>query len=301
MTRKLVTIRKVTDIQPIPNADSIECLTIEGWKVVSQKGNFKVGDPAVYIEVDSCLPDGNPLWQDLVDARARNADGKRVHVLKTIRLRGQISQGFCIPLRKFPEIIEKLDLRVQWTPQPELIGGLDREPELLMEDEVNFQITEQIKASLDFDAVREIDFAELLNVVKYEVPLPAELAGFAKGSFPNFITKTDQERCQNLTREIFSDLNAQYEVTLKLDGSSATYFTHNDEIGVCSRNLELKTTDENLSNVFVKMLFDSNLNIILPKIKTHFGYDVAIQGELMSPGIQGNKEKFTQKEVVSLV
>lgn len=107
MSRKLVTIRTVSDINPIDGADNIECLTVDGWKVVSQKGNFQIGDPCVYFEIDSFLPDGNPLWQDLVDKSQREFEGKKGHVLRTVKLRGVPSQGFAIPLHKVLDIVTK--------------------------------------------------------------------------------------------------------------------------------------------------------------------------------------------------
>ncbi|MGZ7204990.1 hypothetical protein ACXWOS_11120, partial [Streptococcus pyogenes] len=41
------------------------------------------------------------------------------------------------------------------------------------------------------------DLTELLGVVKWDPPLPASLGGTARGNFPSFIYKTDQERIQN--------------------------------------------------------------------------------------------------------
>ena len=54
--RKLVTVRKIDDIQPIDGADSIEVATVGGWKVITKKGQFNVGDLAIYFEIDSFLP-----------------------------------------------------------------------------------------------------------------------------------------------------------------------------------------------------------------------------------------------------
>ena len=266
--RKLVTIRRVDSVAPIEGADAIECLTIEGWKVVSQKGNFVAGDQAVYFEIDSFLPDGNPLWQDLVDRSSRMFEGKKGHVLRTIKLRGQVSQGFAIPLRKFPEIQELIPVGC---PNPASMG------------EGEFDAwREQARLRL-----RERDFADVLGVVKYEAPIPAELAGQVKGSFPSSIRKTDQERVQNMP-EVFNNLEAEYEVSVKLDGTSVTVYVLDGEVGVCSRNLELKINDENKDNTLVK------LAALLTETLQGVGGNYAIQGELMGPGIQGNREALKE-------
>lgn len=269
--RKLVTIRTVSEVNPIEGADSIECLTVEGWKVVSQKGNFKIGDPCVYFEIDSFLPDGNPLWQDLVDRSSREFEGKKGHVLRTIKLRGQVSQGFCIPLSEVTALPFRKETNGSYT---RFHGHRD------MVFDVDKNIT-------DWSQYRDHDWADYLGVKKYEAPIPSQLAGQVKGAFPSLIKKTDQERCQNLAAEIFADLDAKYEVTVKLDGTSMTVY-HDPEGtgGVCSRNLELKTTDENKDNTMVKLAREG-----LQQFCAAFPH-IAVQGELMGPGIQGNRENL---------
>lgn len=260
MTRKLVTIRTVSEVNPIEGADAIECLTVEGWKVVSQKGNFQPGDQCVYFEIDSFLPKGSELWDDLVEKSSREFEGQTGHVLRTIKLRGQVSQGWCIPLVKMLKLFPKFAV---------LYHSL------------------AMTALESAEALRQVDFAESIGVLKYEAPIPAELAGQVKGMFPSFIRKTDQERCQNIP-EIFEDLDARYEVTVKLDGTSMTVYHDPEEIGgVCSRNLELKTTDENKDNTMVKIARESGW---LEELKRFPHY--AVQGELMGPGIQGNREQL---------
>ena len=288
MSRKLVTIRTVSEVNPIEGADSIECLTVEGWKVVSQKGNFKPGDPCVYFEIDSFLPDGNELWQDLVDKSSRIFEGKKGHVLRTIKLRGQVSQGFCIPLHKFPEITKKLGLTVAWT--PEAINEFETLHNLNFDAEVAWAITQALCESLDVKTVRDIDWADMLGVVKYEPPIAAELAGQVKGLFPSKIKKTDQERCQNLAGQIFADLDAKYEVSVKLDGTSMTVYHDPEEIGgVCSRNLELNVQAiENDGNTMIKLG-----KPIIEFLKNKHP-NIALQGELMGPSIQGNREQLSK-------
>jgi RNA ligase (TIGR02306 family) len=134
------------------------------------------------------------------------------------------------------------------------------------------------------------DVTEDLGIKKWEAFIPAELAGQVRGNFPGFIPKTDQERCQNLVRDIFVDnADSQYEVTMKMDGTSFTGYHMDGETGVCSRNWELQVNDDNASNTLVRLFVDSGLQNLLANL----GENYAVQGELMGPGIQGNREAFT--------
>ncbi len=88
--RKLATIRKISDIQPIPGADSIEVATVDGWKVVIRKGEFKVGDHAIYCEVDSLIP------HHVAPFLSKDGIVRPFNRLRTVKLRGQISQGLLL-------------------------------------------------------------------------------------------------------------------------------------------------------------------------------------------------------------
>lgn len=90
--RKMASIQIVTALDPIPGADRIEVATILGWKVVVKKGEFKVGNKCVYFEIDSLLP--NVEWSKFLD---KKNDGKPIR-LKTMKMKGQVSQGLAIPL-----------------------------------------------------------------------------------------------------------------------------------------------------------------------------------------------------------
>lgn len=92
------------------------------------------------------------------------------------------------------------------------------------------------------------------------------------------------------------DPNAQYEVTMKLDGSSMTVFARLNggevQSGVCSRNLQLKVNEANAENSFVKVAIQSGLLKALEELAVE-DVQLAVQGELMGPGIQGNRELLT--------
>lgn len=96
--RKLVSFKTIEKIKPIKDADSIELVCFGGWQVVVKKNEFKVGDKVIYFEIDSFLPEGVEQFSFLTDKKSKEVlgpKGKMVkgHNLRTIRLRGELSQG----------------------------------------------------------------------------------------------------------------------------------------------------------------------------------------------------------------
>lgn len=247
--RKLATIRQIKEITPIEGADLIVLVKVDDWQCIALKSEFSEGDLCVYFEIDSFIP-LIPQVEHL-RARAYKKMGDREGIrIKTIKMKGQISQGLALPL-------SVLGPREDIFPiGPGCVGA---------------------------------DVTEDLGVEKYEAPIPAEMTGKAKGNFPTFIRKTDQERCQNIGYRIFTEhARTRYEVTMKLDGMSFTGYVNRGNTGVCSRNWELKVDNDNANNALVKMFVDSNMqSALLP-----CGSNIAVQGELMGPGIQGNREKL---------
>jgi RNA ligase (TIGR02306 family) len=104
-TRRLATVETVLDIAAIPGADAIVRARVRGWDVVVKKDEFRVGDPCVYFEVDSMLDVEDERFAFLAVRGVRtDVDGRRGHVLRTAKLRGQYSQGLALPLAAFPEL-----------------------------------------------------------------------------------------------------------------------------------------------------------------------------------------------------
>jgi RNA ligase (TIGR02306 family) len=232
--RKLASVVKIADIQPIPGADAIVVATVKGWKVVVKVNEYKVGDLAVYYEIDSFLPI-RPQFEFLRKSSYKRMGSSEGFRLKTIRLRGQISQGLLTPI-------------------PEGISN-PREGD---------------------------DLTEALDIVKYEPPIPAQLAGKIKGTFPSFIPKTDEIRIQNFESEVgFSPVGERAYVTEKLDGTSFTCYFNNGVFGVCGRNWELSETSDN------SLWRMANVLQLKEKMTKH-GKNIALQGELVGAGINGN-------------
>ena len=90
--RSLATIREIANIRPIPGADRIVVAQVDGWECVVQKDEFQVGQRIVYVEVDSQLPE-RPEFEFLRERKFR---------VRTIKLRGQVSQGLVLPMTILP-------------------------------------------------------------------------------------------------------------------------------------------------------------------------------------------------------
>lgn len=234
MPRKLVTVRRIATITPIPGADHVAAASVDGWTCVVPKGQFAVGDRAVFFEIDSLLPAADERF-----ARFGKGDGKDVRV-RTVRIRGVTSQGLLVPLEGFPEVCCVVDG----------IAGRGEEVD---------------------EKLRDVSFEEVLGVKKYEAPEPAVVNGNGKtppvlADFPSFVPKTDQERIQNLPDVFSTWSDAVFQETTKMDGSSMTiYFISrssryfpllppldsttsssssssifpNGRVGVCSRNRDI--------------------------------------------------------------
>ena len=237
--RKLVSIRTVSEIRPIEKADLLEMAVIGGWQVVSQKNELIPGNLCVYFEIDSFLPI-EERFEFLRKTSYRKVVDDEGFRLKTMKFRGQISQGLALPLKMFPELQ---------------------------------------------DVKEGDDVTEQLKVIKWDPPLPPELAGVAKGLYPGFITKTDEERIQNLIHYFEEYKDVEFEISTKIDGTSCTYYRRDDEFGACSRNTEWLESESNTQWRLVKELD-------LKRRMLEYGRNLAIQGEIVGEGIQGNNERL---------
>jgi RNA ligase (TIGR02306 family) len=257
MTRKLASIAEITYIKPIEGADAIECAIVNGgWPVVVKKGEYQVNDLAIFCEIDSWVPhELAPFLSKGQEPREYN--GVKGERLKTVKLRGQVSQGLLLPLNT-----------------PIKGGPFDGGYGICV---LGLQGGE--------------DVTEMLGIQKWEPPIPSQLQGTMRGNFPHFIPKTDQERCQNLRKDIFeTHKDDVYEVTTKLDGSSMTVYVKDGEVHVCSRNIDLIETE---GNTFWNTAREQNIIDTLLELSVEKGEEYAIQGELIGEGIQGNPEKLT--------
>jgi len=259
--RKLATIRTIKSITPIKKADFIELVEIDGWQCVAEKGEFKKGDLCVYFEVDSFLP-VEERYEFLrkssykkmpEDLKGGLSEGFR---LKTVKLRGKVSQGLVLPLINFKDHSEIKEIKSE---------GL-------------------ITVKGEFFKVGA-DITSFLGVEKYEPPVPVNLSGQVKGMFPVFAEKTDEERIQNILEYFERYKDTSFECSEKIDGASMTVYWNENDFGVCSRNLDLFESE---SNTLWKLANELELKRLLDKL----GRNIALLGEAAGAGIQKNPLKL---------
>lgn len=237
MDRKLASIQRIKSIESIENADAIEKVTVLGWHCVAKKGEFKPSDLCVYIEVDSVLPQTD--WTEFLKQR-----GYRI---KTIKLRGQVSQGICFPLSIVPKsgVIE---------------DGL-------------------VRTSLE----EGDDVTDVLGVIKWEPQLPVHLTKSVHGLLPQYFPRTDETRIQSVPDVLKRNAGVQCYVTEKVDGTSLSIWKKGEEFGVGSRHYNLKDEEGNKYWEVIKKLQ------VFESLNSNHIDNIALQGELLGPGIQKNK------------
>ena len=149
--RALVTIQKVRSISAIPDSDFLELAHVMGWQCVAKKGEFREGDLGVYFEVDSFLPIDERYEFLRASSYRENKDNGIGFRIRTVKMRGQLSQGLLLPLEKFPElsgcaeyddVTEKLNVKKWYVPEIGAQGGTiigDRPNGIPASDEIRVQ------------------------------------------------------------------------------------------------------------------------------------------------------------------
>ena len=274
MTRKLASIVTIASSDPIPDSDRLSVVKMagKGWNVVTQRDEFKPGDLAVYFEIDSYLPADDPRYEFLKTRCLKkfvSSSGQTLKegiLIKTCKLRGVISQGLLAPIAgNYPELSDVTD-------------GQDVTELLRVEhyDEVAESLRDAIGGTAASDEVM--------------------------GKFPSaFIPKTDEERIQNLG-DYFDTMKGRiFEVTEKNDGASATIFLskivdEENPFGVCSRNMRLKPEWAKGVPVQWQIAKKYDMAAKLEQINAMFSCEFAFQGELVGPGVNRNRDKYTDLE-----
>lgn len=276
--RALARVVIIDQLIGIEGADRIELAIVGGWQVVVQKGLYEVGvTPAVYFEVDSLLDTERPYFESLATLSSKllhSVDGRTHARIKTMKLRKQLSQGFCIPLS---------------------------------ETGLKANVGEDLTKLLGVLKYEKAEEKEMNNSGGVKT-------GSSALGFPKFVPKTDQTRVQNISAMYLKAVaeGEEFEESFKLDGSSLTAFVHDGVAGVASRNVGFRLETETRTLVATVLRFiqhcrsrgirNAKWERVIPKddnaftqivdeqgvieaIK-HDGRNLAVQGELVGPSIQ---------------
>jgi RNA ligase (TIGR02306 family) len=235
-------VQRVQSLTPIEGADRIEVARVLGWNVIVQKNLYRVGDLLVFCEIDSVFPKGD-RWSDL------ERYGYRV---KTMKMKGVISQGYCFPLEELDGI---------WF--------------------------ENTGSRLVVDPEEGDDATDLIGVTKYEPPVTGSdsfMTGLSAGSFPShLVSKTDEVRVQSEPDVIKEIWGMPFCITLKCDGTSMTVVKDYENVKVCSRN-HAKKDDPEKRCVYWEVAREYGMDSFADTWPKY-----AIQAEVCGPGIQKNR------------
>lgn len=295
--RKLAYVAEISALKPIEGADRLEEANLKGlgWRVVVGKGDFKVGDLCVMFEIDSFLDADDERYAFLKERCLRKFVSKGGAVLrqgiriKTIKLRGVVSQGLLMPISKFPEILSRVK------------GGV-----LRGDGSDTITLGEEGVPDVFVQRLIGVDLSGLLHVEHYDdvkeqlqPSMGNPINGDAMGKFPtDYVPRTDEERIQNLGDWFETKKGRKWQVTVKHDGTSATIIyspsidPENPDF-VCSRNLRLKRESASGSiPVYWQMAEKYDM---LGKLKRIYeetnGHEFAIQGEIVGPGINSDRNR----------
>lgn len=269
MQRKLASIQRIKNIRDIKDADKIQVCNVLGWEVVILKNEFKENDLCIYCEVDSILPD-KPEFEFLRERKFR---------IRTIKLRGQVSQGICFPLSILPE-----DNYIEGQDVTDVIGVKKYDPQAELEEKL-FQQKTQIHKNRLIKFFRRYKWYRNLFFKPNRVP------------FPSFIAKTDEPRIQLFPNICEDEKETKFTLTEKLDGTSGTYFIIENKhkwqfwkpyiFGVCSRNYWLVKKDKSFYWQVAKKF--KIKEFLLKEIKLRNCQNFVVQGEIIGPKVQENK------------
>jgi hypothetical protein len=291
--RALAHIEEIAWIKPIDGADNIELIGVLGWVLIAKIDEFKVGDKAVFVEIDSKCPADDERFAFLE---------KKHYKVKTMKL-GKFkcfSQGLALPLTLFPELSDRKlgddvtkELRITYSSE---------------EDRKRKSNKVDTNAKYKAMAARHKEFFSkpiIRKIMRYDIGRKILFLFFGKKKdnpkqFPSWIVKTDENRIENCP--FYLESNEEWVQTEKIDGTSCTYAVDRMKRGknkfefvVCSRNVRQADRDQECyhdSNIYWELADKYNIEKVLSDYAIANNYDrVVLQGE-GTGSVQGNPYKL---------
>ena len=302
--RALAHIEKIAWIKPIENADNIELVGVLGWQCIAKKGEFEVGSPCVYIEIDSMVPE----WNEFEFLKSRKYKIKTIRFSKFKDEYGTavISQGIAIPVSTFAGINEVVNgnegddvtdvLKVTYYDPEDRQRKADRVPskyDAMKQRNKNVFGKPWVKKMMHYKWFRRIMF--LLYGRKKDKPF----------KFPSWISITDEDRIE-LFPQYLLDYETEWLMTEKIDGTSTTFAAEKKRFGkwefiVCSRKVRMRTPNQKCwhdENVYWQMAEKYNMQDAIVKVAKSLSKNgvkinkIIVQGETYGYKLQGNPYKM---------
>ena len=316
--RELAYLVKVEAITPM-NADRLECAHIGGWHCVVGKGEFKVGDPAVYFEIDSQLPDVEP-FSSMEFLKSKHFK------IKSQKIRGEISQGLLMPLSAWADAEDRIPTWVAEVNVAISTLGLDT---YLMSENRFLTKTLDITYAAPEDNKRKSNGPDKYKKMSQRHPKIFKLRPVRwlmrhkwgrklmflffgrkrdkRSDWPQWVKKTDEERIQNCPW-VLNDSDKFWIATEKIDGSNTTFTYRKDNFKkpiflVCSRNVAFTKPDKKCyydTNIYIEMAEKYHMEEVLADMfacrkradpKLIF---VTIQAETYGAGVQ--RRDYSRKD-----
>lgn len=300
--RELAYVVIIDGIEPIPGYDRVEHAIVGGWRVIVQKGQFKVGDPAIYFEIDSRVPADRECFAFLE---------KRHYKVKTLKMCKTLSQGLLMHASDFGWTIENSVI----DDHPVIID--DESKPHYATDESRF-LTKKLgvtyaddednsrKApSVDKYKKMEMRHRKLFKnpiihwFMRYKLGRKVMFFFFGKkkdkkNGWPSWVQKTDEERVQNMPWILNS--TDKWIATEKIDGTSTTFTMKRGKFGhksfyVCSRNVCFGEENKPCyydTNVYWEMAKKYDIYNVLSAMLDDHPHDewITLQGETYGAGVQ---------------
>lgn len=293
--RALAYIQHVTNIRPIDGADNIEQCNVLGWNLICKKGEFNEGDPCVYIEIDSKVPEREEF-------EFLRAKGFKVKTMKLGKF-NCISQGLAMPQSAFKELAglsEGTDvtdiLGIKYSVQEDNARKGNSDPNAKYKS-----------MAARHQKIFKQKWARWMMRRSWGRKIMFFFFGKKKDNprgFPTFVSKTDEERVENQPWRIGD--GKTYLATEKLDGTSCTYALERKgrnkfEFYVCSRNVRQQDEKQECyhdHNIYWDLAFKYNIEQHLKDFLNQFSQLqwVCIQGEGVG-SVQGNPLKLTEDDL----
>ena len=274
----LAVISEIQKIEPIEGKDRIEMATVNNYNSVVEKGAFSVGSKVIYVFYDAIMPEINPATKkpDFEFLRKRCWSEKwQGFRIRPMKMGSVVSEGLVLPLTVLP----KSERMAVGTVVTDKLGIRLYDPE-------NFTPAVQ-KKSLRRALSRYRFFRKLFKWIDIKTGKARE-----KGLYPQWISKSDEENIEKCYDVVCKE-DREYIVTEKVEGQATTYaINKKGKFEVYSHNF--KVNDGAWAEYAKQVGLDKLLKELCKKLEVQ---GIAIQGELIGPGIQRNIYKRDKYEL----